>query len=263
MGHALALVLVVLFVRLGVWQIARHEARAAENARIEAQLSEAPQPFAALVPADDFVSVPEGAALPDAEPTPEEALYRRTFAEGRWDGSATVRLRNRTYRGQAGWRVLTPLVVAPDRAVLVDRGWIPRDAGPRATAAPDGTVAIEGIVVPDDDPPTAGFAARFGPRDPPPSDVDGRLERAYFGDATRIAADVPYALAPVLLRLETVVEPATGTAAAGDATGPTPVPLEPREPGPHRGYALQWFAFALIGVVGYAFLMRRQARDEG
>ncbi len=257
MGHALALALVVLFVRLGAWQLDRHEARATTNARIDAQLSASPQPFEALVPTDAYV-----AADDDAEPALEDAVYRRTAATGRWDGAATVWLRNRSYRGQAGWRVLTPLVLEPDRAVLVDRGWVPRDAPPSAVDVPPGRVEVEGILVPDDDPPTTGFAARFGPRDPSPAEAGARLERAYFGDVRRIAADVPYDLAPVLLRRTPAAPRSAGTEGSGEPRGPTPVPLEPREPGPHRGYALQWFAFALIGVVGYGFLMRRQAQDE-
>ena len=32
--------------------------------------------------------------------------------------------------------------------------------------------------------------------------------------------------------------------------------------GPHLDYALQWFAFATIAVVGYAVLLRREVRDE-
>ena len=32
--------------------------------------------------------------------------------------------------------------------------------------------------------------------------------------------------------------------------------------GPHLAYAVQWFIFTTIAVVGYALLLRRVARDE-
>jgi surfeit locus 1 family protein len=43
-------------------------------------------------------------------------------------------------------------------------------------------------------------------------------------------------------------------------------PLVPRPPdltdGPHLGYAIQWFVFALIALIGYPLVMVRIARDE-
>ena len=62
-------------------------------------------------------------------------------------------------------------------------------------------------------------------------------------DRDSLAKRLPYPVAPFLLVM-------TDTAhAAGDS-----IPARVAEPvlddGPHLGYALQWFAFALIGVVG-------------
>jgi surfeit locus 1 family protein len=55
-------------------------------------------------------------------------------------------------------------------------------------------------------------------------------------------------LAPVYIVLE------------GDASTELPVPLPPPEfedEGSHLAYAIQWFGFTLIAVVGYGFLLRK------
>ena len=42
---------------------------------------------------------------------------------------------------------------------------------------------------------------------------------------------------------------------------PATLDLPTLDVGPHRGYAVQWFLFALVGVVGYPLVLRRTARD--
>jgi surfeit locus 1 family protein len=47
--------------------------------------------------------------------------------------------------------------------------------------------------------------------------------------------------------------------------GALPLPPElPQvgDPGPHRAYAVQWFLFAAVGLVGYPLLLRHVARDR-
>jgi surfeit locus 1 family protein len=70
-------------------------------------------------------------------------------------------------------------------------------------------------------------------------------------DIDRIEEQVPYELAPVYLSL------------LGADTGELPVTAPPPsfdDEGSHLAYAIQWFSFALIGLVGYFFLIRRNAR---
>jgi surfeit locus 1 family protein len=51
-----------------------------------------------------------------------------------------------------------------------------------------------------------------------------------------------------------------------DATDVTPpIPYQPEielTEGPHFGYALQWFTYALILVLGYPFYVRRQIKEK-
>jgi surfeit locus 1 family protein len=73
-------------------------------------------------------------------------------------------------------------------------------------------------------------------------------------DVERIEEQVPYPLEPVYL------------SALEGAEGELPVPASGPtfdDEGPHLGYAIQWFSFAAIGVVGYIFLMRRAVRRSG
>jgi surfeit locus 1 family protein len=78
----------------------------------------------------------------------------------------------------------------------------------------------------------------------------GFQSEIYRVDTAVIQTQLPYDLQPVYL----VIPP--------DETGNNQWPYrQPREvdisDGPHLGYALQWFAFALIAIVGYAYFVRR------
>ena len=42
---------------------------------------------------------------------------------------------------------------------------------------------------------------------------------------------------------------------------PEPPPLPPLTNGPHLSYAVQWFSFATIAIVGYIVLLRRDRSD--
>lgn len=238
-GHLLALTLVVLFTNFGFWQLQRLAQRDSHNALLEARLNTDPQPFADLkatyslsAPAEDGTSV----------------LYRRARATGKFDPAHEVLLRSRALDGQPGYHVLTPLMLGGDRALLVDRGWVPfaLDTPPVTEAAPPaGEVTVTGVLFPRQIQPTG-----IGAKDPP----TGELAAVFWVDTERLDQQLPYALEPVFLELANQT-PAQSTR--------LPVPLFAPEitRGSHLSYALQWFSFALIGVVGYGFLVRGVLRD--
>jgi cytochrome oxidase assembly protein ShyY1 len=41
---------------------------------------------------------------------------------------------------------------------------------------------------------------------------------------------------------------------------PIRIALPPQDNGPHLSYAVQWFSFAIIGVIGLAIVVLRQRR---
>ena len=219
-----AVALAALFVRLGVWQLDRRAERRAFNARIRAGLRAAPAPFADVTRA--------GSA----------ARYRRVTITGTPDYAHERVLGARTNGGSPGVHLLTPVRVAgSDTAVLVNRGWVYSADGANvdATRWREGTtmtfIGWAETFAPDAAPGAAGGMLRTPAGGPP---ILRRLDRA------AASAGLPYPLAPMLLVAT------EGSPAAAE----TPVRLEPPVigDGPHLSYAIQWFAFAAIAVVGAA-----------
>ncbi len=221
------LVIAVVFINLGFWQLERLQERQLENSIADSRYSAEPEELETLVNA-------VGGDI-------ESLRYRRATVTGRYDTAYEVLTRNQVYQEQAGFHIVDPLLTADGGAVLVNRGWIPlsMDNPPIVQAAPpDGTVTLIGWLSPTQTRPA------LGPTDPPEGDLDV-LNRIDIG---RIEAQTPYELDPVYLVLE------------GEQGSTLPVPLPPPsfdDEGSHLAYAIQWFGFTIIGVVGYGFLIRK------
>jgi len=73
-------------------------------------------------------------------------------ARGRWAHRFTVWLDNRLHEGRAGFYVVTPLALDNGTAVLVNRGWIARDAQNRLRlpdiGAPTEPIVLDGLALP-------------------------------------------------------------------------------------------------------------------
>jgi len=233
-------ILVVAMVLLGLWQLRRLDEKREVKATIEAQQSEPP------VAVQD--ALPDGAALDDD--AVEAIEHRSVTARGRYADDDTFVVENRTFNGASGAWVLTPLVLDDGRAIVVNRGFIgfDRDGAIVPPDAPDGEVDIEGVLL------ASERRGRFGPSDPDA----GQLEVLARVDLPRVAEQVDYEVVPAYLqRIGSDPEEAT------PAGAPELVPLGLPEPseGPHLAYAVQWFTFTTIAVVGYVLLLRRVARD--
>jgi surfeit locus 1 family protein len=158
---------------------------------------------------------------------PDSLRFRRARAAGRLDFSGQVIEIARSFQGAPGVHVLTPLRLADGVGVLVDRGW---------TYAADGMTVDPGLLGEPDSTVVEGV---FG------------LPSGRFGvgpDTLRVG----YPLLPVVLRR---TSPSPGMPAAL-----RPVPPPALDDGPHLSYAVQWFSFAAIALVGGALLARRDAR---
>jgi cytochrome oxidase assembly protein ShyY1 len=228
-GLGLVLLVAVSFVRLGFWQLDRLRQRHAYEALVAQRLAAPPVALADLLRSGGD----------------EESLrYRRVTAEGAFDTRHEVILYGRTQGDQTGNHVLTPLVLDDGTAVAVDRGWVPLtdDAPPLDDAAPPtGRVRVAGVLFPSEVPPgdTASPAS--------PVTTFARV------DLDALAAQVPYAMAPAYLLLSSQ-EPASSSL-------PRIAPLpDPAASPPHLSYAIQWFTFSTIAVVGFVVLVRREYR---
>lgn len=229
-GVVLAVAVAAVCVRLGFWQLSRLSERRAANA-VRAARAELPP-----VPLDSLLG--RGALDAAAARVLE---FRAAIARGRYDGSHHVLLRGRADEGTPGVEVVTPLVIGGARsAVLVDRGWVPAPDGetpdPRLYAV-RGDASIEGRAEPL---PSGAGRTPVALRATSAALVVSRLDRA------ALSARLPYAIAPLVIRLM--------PAGADARTWPRPLPPPPPSDGPHLSYAIQWFAFAAVTLVGTAVL---------
>ena len=225
----LAVVVGLVCIRLGIWQLDRLAQRRALNAAARAHL--------------DLPAV----ALPEDLGPSEDLAYRHATARGTFDGSHEIYLTSRPLDGIAGVHVVTPLLLGEGGpALLVDRGWIADEdyrAGSGQTWSTDGPAEVGGMLLPSQHEPALGFLADRIPAvgEPPLTEW-----RAMFIPGIR--QQVPYPILDVYLAQESP---------APWPNAPAPAPELDLSEGPHLGYAVQWFAFAAIALVGGIFWLRR------
>jgi len=225
---ALSVIMAILCARLGVWQVSRLYERRASNALIAQRLAEPPVTIAQL-PRDTTV-----------------LRFRRVVFQGTYDYAHEIVLTLRTRNGSPGVNVLTPVHMAgSDTALLVNRGWVYAPDGVHNDLSPwrEGNSA-QGI----------GFAVPLGTPDAGVARSSSRPNAYRWVDLRAIAASIPYPVYPLVVVLE------------GDSTPSTKilprVPPPPLDEGPHLSYAIQWFAFMLIAIVGMVFFIRRVRSRE-
>lgn len=233
-GTLVVLLVAAGCVRLGFWQLERLGERRARNALMRDRMTEAAVPLSRLADRED-------------------AAYRRVLLTGGCQNEPLV-LAARSRRGAPGAHLLCRFRTDGGDVVLLDRGWV-HSADARTVPAELLRVAprdttIEALLVPF---PAGEAVARQGR-------TAARIARDSTG--TRLIASGP----PVMYRLNRAEARAvTGldlppwyaqvVAAGGPVEGP-PYPADPPDlsPGPHLGYAVQWFSFALIALVGWSIL---------
>jgi surfeit locus 1 family protein len=219
---------VATFVVLGLWQIGR----AAEKARQAADLATQ----------GELPALPLGQALVAAEPL----RYRHLSATGVFEAGGQILLEARRYAGKTGFHVVTPLRIAGgETRVLVNRGWIPGDAqgGPTPAPVPEGAVTVTGPAhIPA--PPALVLAGADA--------VTAWGGRWPFLTVDLYRTRVAYPVQPVVMLLDPSAE--------GGFVRDWPKEM-PKE-GMHLGYAVQWFAFALIALAIWVRLSL-EGRREG
>jgi surfeit locus 1 family protein len=122
---------------LGIWQWGRAQEKLALQEAIERRNAEAP--------------LDERSLLSTA--TLEELVHRPVVLRGVWVPRHTVFLDNRQMQGRPGFYVVTPLKLqGSDAAVLVERGWAPRNFVDReklpAVETPAGVIEVRGRLAP-------------------------------------------------------------------------------------------------------------------
>lgn len=228
-GTLIVALTVTLFVNLGLWQVRRLDERKALNATIGSQMAEDP------VDLDDLMA--------EMGPDPGALEYRRISVSGTFDVEGEILLQARTLNGQSGHNVVTPLAW-DGGTIAVNRGWVPIDSpGPPVPSArpPVGDVRVVGILrLSEERGPTGAV------------EEDGSYEKIGRIDLALLEPQWGPSLFALYLQLEAQDPP----------PGEYPIPLPPPETseGAHLSYAIQWFIFAIIAVVGFGALVHTTAK---
>jgi surfeit locus 1 family protein len=220
--------------RLGMWQLDRAEQKRQWQAALDSRSA---------------LPVLDGEALARSAGDAAAQHHRRIRLRGRWLEQHTVYLDNRQMHGRPGFYVVTPLELGAGDAVLVQRGWMPRDPADRTRLQP---------------PPAApGEVTVFGRVAPPPGrllelgEAAGGTIRQNL-DIAAYARETGRPLRPLsIVQLEGPEAPADGLQRAW------PVPTA--DIGRHRGYALTWFSLCALIVASFVWfqLIRpRHVRTE-
>ena len=237
-GRALLIALATLITMgvtatLGFWQLSR----AAEKQALEDLINSR----GSLAPWTERDLMRVGAI--------QEGLHRLARLTGEWQQNATVFLDNRPMSGRSGFIVVTPLLLhGQSQAILVQRGWVPRNFIDRtkvpSIATPSGPVTVEGRLAP---PPSHLF--ELGRAEPGP--IRQNIDLELFAQESRLNL-----LNASLLQ-----------------TAPANSEFERDWPRfaagveKHHGYAFQWFAMCATTALLYFWFQiispRRKHRPHG
>lgn len=238
-SHVFVITLAVVLFSLGLWQLSRLDQVRDRNERLAERIAQEPVPVETLVPpgSNDDVT----AAAQD----------RRVTATGRYLPDDAVLIRGRSLDDAPGSWIVVPLALSDGRVIAVNRGWIRNDGRHTSipdeyAAVPEGEVEVSGLLHPSHERGTLGAT------DPD----EGHLDSMARIDLDRLDHQVDGDLLPVWLQL---------TEAEEGAPDPSPqiLGLPPiNDEGPHLSYAVQWFIFTTIAVIGYPLILRKVARER-
>lgn len=238
-GLALAVAACAVMVLLGNWQLSRYHERSAINARIDAAEVAAP------VSVTSVLQRPTAASA--AGPGPGEArAWTKVTATGRYDSTNEILARGRTVAGRVGFEIVTPLVLDDGTALLVDRGWVPPGEGgavaiPSIPPAPTGQVTVVGRVHLSESRPSAldRREGLIGTRRVAVPTLARQLPYPVYGAYVLLTEQTP-AADPLFVQID----------------------IDRENAWLNGGYAVQWWIFAVMALVGYGWVARREAHGE-
>ena len=220
-----ALACASLTARFGVWQLSRAHKKTADAALVAERGTLPP------MPAGELARDPA---------TAEQQFQRHIELKGEWVTAHTVFLMNRTMDERSGFYVMAPLRLPDGSAVVVQRGWVPRnDADPLKVPAlpmPGGTARVFGHAAPW---PSHWIDIGHGAGGP----VRQNLELAAFSAESGLA-----------LRPLTVVEDETPENALDGMRRDWQTTVGGVSVATNYGYAVQWFAMSIAFFGLYVWL---------
>jgi surfeit locus 1 family protein len=224
-GTLIVLIVAAGCVRLGFWQLDRLGQRRALNQATRQRMG--------LPPVQLSSAVSDSNGL----------IFRRARLSGDYDDAHSIIVAGRSLRGVPGVHVLTPMRIG-GAAVLVNRGWMP--------SADAATVPIDSVR----EPAARGLDALLTPfpHDYGSGTQPDSFQRVWYSmDATRLQRQFPYRVLPVIAQI---------LPHANQPRYPIRLQAPQIDEGPHLGYAIQWFSFAAIALIGWTVLMLRTRQAD-
>ena len=218
-----------ILVGLGIWQLERLAWKEALITSLEARGAAEPVSLSAAMDMND----------PD---------FYRVEAEGTFLHEGELFYLT-THDGKPGFQVVTPLLTADGRAVLVDRGFVPeqmRDPASRPGSQPTGELRIIGQASRHQDP-----RSYFTPHN------NAGTNYWYWWD---IPAMVTFSGIPADRKTASFILHALPT--GGEKTVPQPLALGLNLSNNHFHYALTWFSLAGVLVIIAGLMIRQEMRRE-
>ena len=218
----LAISFAAVCISLGFWQLRRLSARQSANTLLASRR---------LAPEVELDSLPADTSA---------AHFRRVGVSGAYDYANEIVLTLRGRDGSPGVNILTPVRrTGNDTAVLVNRGWV---------YSPDGMTVDkekwrEGGTLEGN-----GFVETFPTKGPFDAPNPARPRSFRRLDRSTLSRVFPYPIANYYVVL---------TDSANSPNIPPRVEPAPLDEGPHRNYAIQWFSFAAISIIGLVIFLRR------
>jgi surfeit locus 1 family protein len=237
-----AVIAMGVMVRMGIWQLDRRAQRREFNARVELQID-----------AEELTLAGDNLML-----NLFGMEYRSVVVNGVYDHEHEIVLRNQVWVNpdnvsHNGVHLITPLIIKGSSvAVLVDRGWIPaQDVAweDRKLYYEEGEVIIRGIIRRSKSKGQIGFVV-----DPTLEPGENTLDTWNNVNIERIQEQVPYEL----LDIYVLQFP---EAANDELPYRHSVQIEITE-GSHLGFAMQWFIFAVIVLIGFPIFIKNQMESD-
>ena len=227
--HVTVIATIVLMINLAFWQISRYHEKVDFNQTVKLRIG------APIVPIEQLLQ-----AIVTRSESPKTVEWRTVLVTGEYINSETVDAVNRAQDGYSGKDPLTPIRLANNRLLLINRGFIPisKDAGP----APSGQVQIIGRVRAPE------IRRRFRISDP----AQGELLEMSNIDLERLNKQMPPELAPIYVE---VLE-----SKPADSPELSRIAAPALSTGSHLSYTFQWFTFAIFVLAGWVIVIRRKIK---
>jgi surfeit locus 1 family protein len=221
------LLILPILLGLGIWQLQRADYK--KTLLVEYQLRGELPPFVAL----------------DLNKPVQQLQYHRVQLKGRFDNQHTILIDNKSHQHQAGYHVLTPFIWdSKEPALLVNRGWIPRN-GDRGQLPVVSTVEGQQTIVGTIWIPQKGFVLQ--------ADQTMQPQWPYLAqtiDLERFSQLLEHKLYPFVLLLAPDVS-------GGFVREWNLVTVSPQK---NYGYAFQWFALAAALVIIFIVVNTRRRK---